>query len=38
MKVIDPICKMTVKKEEAITFECEGKTYYFCSEGCKEAL
>ena len=27
---------MDVKEEEAITFECDGITYYFCSEGCRE--
>lgn len=27
---------MDVKENEAITFECDGITYYFCSEGCKE--
>jgi alkyl hydroperoxide reductase subunit F len=32
----DPVCNMDVREEEAITFECDGITYYFCSEGCKE--
>ena len=33
---IDPVCLMTVDKDEAKgTSEYEGKTYYFCSTGCK---
>ena len=32
----DPVCNMAVMEGEAITLECEGITYYFCSEGCKE--
>jgi alkyl hydroperoxide reductase subunit F len=31
----DPVCNMDVKEEGAITLECEGIIYYFCSEGCK---
>jgi len=31
----DPVCNMDVKEEGAITFECDGITYYFCSEGCR---
>ncbi|MEW6054818.1 MAG: FAD-dependent oxidoreductase [Nitrospirota bacterium] len=31
----DPICNMDVR-EEGITFACDGITYYFCSEGCRE--
>ena len=34
---VDPVCCMKVKKSEAAaTFELNGKTYYFCMEGCKE--
>lgn len=36
MKVVDPVCKMTVEDKDAFTAECEGKTSYFCSEGCRE--
>jgi len=36
MKIVDPVCNMDVKEEKAITFECDGITYYFCSEGCRE--
>jgi alkyl hydroperoxide reductase subunit F len=33
---IDPICKMQVKEGEALTAVCNGVTYYFCSQGCKD--
>ena len=34
--VKDPVCGMTVKKDEvAATSEHMGKTFYFCSPGCK---
>ena len=36
---IDPVCGMTVDMEGAgsrhLSAEHEGKTYYFCSRGCK---
>ncbi len=32
----DPVCRMDVKEEEAITAECNDEIFYFCSEGCKE--
>ncbi len=33
---IDPICKMKVDEKTAkFKSEHEGKTYYFCSAGCK---
>jgi alkyl hydroperoxide reductase subunit F len=32
----DPICKMEVDERHAVTEECDGETYYFCSEGCRE--
>lgn len=36
-KVVCPGCGHEIKKADAkITYEHEGKTYYFCSEGCKE--
>jgi YHS domain-containing protein len=35
--VVDPVCGMKVKKSDAkATYEYNGKTYYFCMEGCKE--
>lgn len=37
MKVIDPVCGMSVEKEKAAeTLTHKGKTYYFCSTHCKE--
>ncbi len=32
----DPICGMTVDEATAIHAERDGKTYYFCSEGCRQ--
>ncbi len=32
----DPVCGMTVDKDEASTFEYEGETYYFCCDSCRE--
>lgn len=32
----DPVCRMQVREEEAVTTECEGIRYYFCSEGCRD--
>jgi len=34
----DPICRMSVDEEEALMLECSGDTYYFCSEGCRDAF
>jgi P-type Cu+ transporter len=32
----DPVCKMKVDPKTAkLTYAWEGKTYYFCSPGCK---
>src|SRR5512139_409857 len=37
MKIIDPVCKMTLEDSEAVaTSTYRGKTYYFCSMPCKE--
>lgn len=39
MKVRDPVCGMRFEQEEAAaTAEHEGRTYYFCSQHCKEAF
>lgn len=39
MKVIDPVCKMTVDTETAKhSCEIEGIKYYFCSSHCKESF
>lgn len=35
----DPVCGMAVDEEKAAAeIEYMGKTYYFCSPGCKEAF
>ena len=34
--VKDPVCKMDVDPAKALKVERDGKTYYFCSEYCKE--
>lgn len=37
MAVKDPVCGMTVEESEALfRLEHEGRTYYFCSQDCKE--
>ncbi len=38
MTHLDFVCKMRVEEEKAIKFEWNGKTYYFCSQECKEAF
>ncbi len=36
-RVKDLVCGMEFDKETASgTFEYKGKTYYFCSQGCRE--
>lgn len=32
----DPVCNMEVEESTAVTRECGGKIYYFCSEGCRD--
>lgn len=32
----DPVCRMQVDENKAVTAECNGLIYYFCSEGCKD--
>ncbi|MDA3869170.1 MAG: YHS domain-containing protein [Gammaproteobacteria bacterium] len=35
----DPVCGMEVSHLSAIaTTDHEGKTYYFCSDGCRDAF
>ena len=36
MTTLDPICGMTVDEATAIHAERDGKTFYFCSEHCRE--
>lgn len=39
MKATDPVCGMKVDpKTAAAEGEYEGKTYYFCSEGCRKSF
>ena len=39
MKVVDPVCKMTIDSEKAAaTSDFKGQTIYFCAEGCKAKL
>lgn len=39
MKVTDPVCGMIIEDETAEARSTyEGKTYYFCSEDCKESF
>lgn len=32
----DPVCQMELEEAEALTSTCDGVTYYFCSEGCRD--
>jgi len=32
----DPVCGMTAKPEKGISTEYQGKTYYFCCNGCRD--
>ena len=39
MKVRDPVCGMTLEeKDAAASVQHEGKTYYFCSQQCRETF
>jgi Cu+-exporting ATPase len=36
MKVVDPVCKMTIDSAKAAaTSEYKGQIIYFCAKGCK---
>lgn len=35
-KETDPVCGMQVEAGTAVTSEYQGRTYYFCSAGCKK--
>jgi YHS domain-containing protein len=36
---VDPVCGMRIESEEAAgTADHEGKTYYFCSQTCRDAF
>ncbi len=32
----DPLCNMDVREDTGIRAECDGETFYFCSEGCRD--
>ncbi len=32
--VQDPVCKTFIPRQDALRLEKDGKSYYFCSEGC----
>ena len=34
-KTKDPVCGMNIDETKASTVQHGGKTYYFCSAGCK---
>jgi uncharacterized protein len=34
----DPVCRMKVDRDKAVTAEVAGKTYYFCSDHCLHAF
>ena len=37
--VTDPVCGMRIDPDDAAaTVEHDGKTYYFCSEACRDAF
>jgi Cu+-exporting ATPase len=37
--VIDPVCGMKIKPEDAVaTIEHQGTTYYFCSQDCADSF
>jgi len=39
MKVVDPVCRMTIDSEKAAaTSQYKGQTIYFCAPGCKIAF
>ena len=35
-EAIDPICGMTVDTATALHAERDGKTFYFCGDGCRQ--
>ena len=34
----DPVCGMSVDPKTAVSSQYEGKTYYFCCNGCKTSF
>jgi YHS domain-containing protein len=37
-ELLDPVCGMTVTDHDLSGIGPDGATYYFCSEGCREAF
>ena len=37
-QAVDYVCGMTVDTETAVSTDYQGKTYYFCCDGCKGAF
>jgi len=35
LKVIDPVCKMTIDSAKAATSQYQGQTIHFCAQACK---
>lgn len=39
MKITDPVCGMTIDMESAAaSVVFQGKTYHFCSDGCRDTF
>jgi uncharacterized protein len=36
--VQDPVCGVYCPKRDALSFNWQGKTYYFCSDKCRQAF
>jgi uncharacterized protein len=34
----DPVCGMTVDRDKAVTAQVDGRTVFFCSQGCRDAF
>ncbi len=34
----DPVCGMQVNEQDAVRSNNQNQTYYFCSDGCKQAF
>ena len=37
-KVMDPVCGMEIRPEDAAAEEHEGRTFYFCSRACHDTF
>ena len=35
-QVVDPVCGMTIDRENAVAVKYRGTTYYFCEDVCAE--